>query len=121
MVASGQDGWPLIPFVGVAAFIIFASFGLSFLYDYRIGPASIDVLLFRHFPIFRMRLVDIISVRRMTLGDAFFGVTNLRLSNRLYVWPILIERNRGLFRKVVITPARPDEFIAKLEAPLGKG
>jgi hypothetical protein len=101
--------------VGVAAFIIFASVGLSFLYDYRIGPASIDVLLFRRFPIFRIMLVDIVSVRRMTLGDAFFAVTSLRLSNRLYVWPILIERKRGLFRKVVITPARPDEFMARVE------
>jgi hypothetical protein len=84
-----------------------------------LGQLLSTYFIFRRFPIFRIRFEDIVSIRRVGWGDAFFGVTNLRLNNRLYIWPILIERNRGLFKKVVITPARADEFMTKLQALLG--
>jgi hypothetical protein len=78
-------------------------------FAYRICPDQIQIVVFG-LPLANIKLCDVTDIRKVSLLDAFNPAT-LSLHNRLFGQWLLIRKNRGLFSRVLITPANPDEFI----------
>jgi hypothetical protein len=98
--------------------MLFCNYTLPILYGYRVSDSGIWVVVLHLLPVYRISFHNIKEIRRSAPGE--LGPTKvflLRLGNRIWGEPVLI-RKRGLFRSVVITPDKPDEFIATVQSHL---
>ncbi len=105
---------PILAFaLALAGFVAFATFGLKYVFDYRITERGLYLLLARRMPLKVLPLRKIVSVERGPFDGSFWrrGVfTNLRLGNRLRGETVLVK-TRGLpIAGVLVTPADPDGF-----------
>ena len=88
------------------------------IYSYRIGGKSIEILLFRAFPVISIAIADISEIRRASWWETV-GVRNFfaaRCGNRLFGRIVLIRRKKPRILNSVtyITPNDPDAFISEV-------
>jgi hypothetical protein len=102
-------------------FILFfvVPFGLRQICDYRIRNNSIEIIVFRGLPVWRIPFDNIESVDVKSWKDLSLNPSTIRLGNRLAGRYLLIEKKRGLFRYVAITPGNAEEFASKI--PVNRG
>jgi hypothetical protein len=88
------------------------------LYDYRVRDGRLEIIAIGFFPIASFRIDKFVEVKELS-NASWLGLTantfrTLRLPNRLFSDPIVIER-AGILKYLVITPRSPEEFVAKLK------
>jgi hypothetical protein len=79
--------------------------------QYRIRSDRIEFVILGALSLGHIRLRDITDIRKVSFLEAL-SFARLSLHNRVFGPWVVISRNRGLFRSILITPANPDEFIA---------
>jgi hypothetical protein len=102
-------------------FIFFAQFFWRLLLDYKITNSDVEIRVFG-LP-FKIDLIDIEEVRKVSFRELLpwknpKSVSWLRLGNKLLGEGILIRRNRGIFRTVIISPDKPNVFIEEINLKL---
>ena len=79
--------------------------------DYRLSPTEVQITLFG------------LAVRKISytdIEDVFMGSVGAGENwARKFSGYVTIRRKRGTFRSVVITPDRPEDFVARLKERIG--
>jgi hypothetical protein len=109
----------LIAVLGFALVLVAVACGLHFIYGYRVTDRAVEVLLFHALPICRVPLHDIADIRTVHRNQLMFDLFAFRFGNRFARHLILIQKRRGWFRRIVITPPDLDEFIEQVKAAEG--
>lgn len=104
---------------GFAICVIGTQFLMPVVVNYQITPSCLWITMFGLLPVYRIPLRDA-SVQKLSFLECLtdphsFG--NLGIVNR-FGWRgyVLIRRNSGIFRRVLVSPSDPDTFIEKLVA-----
>jgi len=100
--------------VSVAAFLaVWKLDALAFIYDARVAENGIEFVLFASLKVYLLSFANIEHVEEVKGGYLLLFVYNFK--NRLFRRTFLIKKKRGFFtRRVLVTPANPDEFAASL-------
>jgi hypothetical protein len=80
-----------------------------YLYDVKLGAAAVEIVIFKRVVIFSVPYEEIARFERVSFVQGLFSFS-LGLVNRPFGEYILIHRTRGLFRRILVSPVRPDEF-----------
>lgn len=111
-----QLSW-LIAVIGfLLVLYVVAQYGLRLLYSYRLTPDSLEILLFRALPVYRLPFKEIESAYTASWSEAKLGFSALRLGNRFARRYVVIKKKGGLLRVLVITPVKADEFAKQISA-----
>ena len=107
----------------VVILIYLAKFGLSHLYDYRVGQYGIEFTLLRFIPVFTIEFGAIESAREIRIFTAIDDrpssmFTSLVVGNRISAGLIVLKMRAGLFRYVALTPANRKVFLHNVVAHL---
>jgi hypothetical protein len=102
--------------IWITAVVLFAQFGLRFVITYKITSHAIEVILCGVVPLKRISFADITSVEIVSFKDLnplanVRSILAVRLGNRLFGKGVLVTQKSGLFRRSVLTPDNPDEFV----------
>ncbi len=100
---------------GAVALFSLMVYSLRFLYGYRVKGDYVEIVMLGAVPIIRVSIASIRSVREVSWTRAGIAGMTLRFGNRLFSSCVMIERNSGIFRKIVVTPTDPSQFIALIE------
>lgn len=104
----------------VAALVVIGAIAaLPWLYDCRVQGQSIDIVLFRKLPIYRLRLTNVASVAKVSRKElAIKGAQGgtLGLGNRPFGDYVLVTKRKGPFRRIVLTPVDADEFVEEVSS-----
>ena len=97
----------------------FYKFGLSHIYDYRVGEDGVEFLLARFIPLFTIKFASIESAREIRIfvaaDDRFSSIfTSIVLGNRLAAGLVILKMRVGPFRYIGLTPADRKIFLADL-------
>jgi len=101
----------------VAVLVVIAAIAaLPWLYDCRVREQSIEIVLFRKLPIYRLRLANVVSVvkvsrKELAIKSAQGGT--LGLGNRPFGEFVLVTKRKGPFRRIVLTPADAEAFVSE--------
>jgi hypothetical protein len=106
----------------VAMLVVVAAIAaLPWLYDCRVQGQSIEIVLFRKVPIYRLRLTHVASVAKVTRRElaikAAQGAT-LGLGNRPFGEFVLVTKRKGPFRRIVLTPPDAEAFVNEAKSQL---
>lgn len=99
------------------ASILIAQYLLRFLYNYKITDKYVDVRLIGFIPFVRIKLKKIVNAKIIPFKDTYkFNIkeifTIFRCGNRLWgKEAVLIEKEKGIFKLILITPDKPQEFV----------
>ena len=104
-----------IAFFGAAAIFFLAAYSLRFVYDYRIRNESVEIVLFRIAPIYRIPINSIESIKVATWRELGVGFFTLRFGNRFTITRMVLIEKQGLQRRVVITPDDPHAFVSEVQ------
>jgi len=105
---------PAMAFLLCAGLIL--QYGLRCLYGYNISRNGLEFKVFRLLVVKTIPFKEIVSAEVLppvkvfpwTSFKMFFA---LRLGNRIWGDFVLIERDRGIFRRIILTPENGSEFI----------
>ncbi len=98
----------------------FRLFG-DYIYSCRAEQGGIDFHLFRIVPLWKIPYSEIVDVRPIAIRSLFsLRAFPVSFISRPGAQLILIKRNRGIFRNVLITPISPDRFIAAIRSAAQK-
>ena len=82
-----------------------------YLYNYRLTEKSVQVVLFGSLPLFSIQYKNIKSAQNVALTETLWpNLFILRFGNRIFGGVVLIKKNNGLVRSILITPDDPEEF-----------
>lgn len=88
-----------------------------YIYNYKISKNSIKIVLFGKIPLFRIPFSNIMEIRKISFKEALSNdeyFLALRFGNRMWGECVLIRKKKGLFKVILITPDKADEFISKV-------
>jgi hypothetical protein len=125
-IPSPKDGLTMMTLFASAVAAVFllyivGQFGLRVIYSYDIRDGAIWFVLFSMFPIARIPMSDVVEVSRATNRTLWLNPwRTLRLGNRIFGASVVIRRQRGLIRSIVITPSDPDRFIDQCNAMMSE-
>jgi hypothetical protein len=97
--------------LGAAIVFCAMAYILRFVYDYRVKNNSIEFVLFRALPFYRIPVDNIDSIQKTSWLRLGIGGFTLRFGNRVFGTCVLVHKQRGLFRRIVITPEDADKFV----------
>lgn len=106
----------LIAVLGAALVLFAVLHGLRFVYSYQVENNAVEIVLFRVLPVYRVPVDDIEVIQKVSCSELGIGGSVLRLGNRFARQCVLIERQSGRFRRIVITPVDADGFIGQVTA-----
>ena len=86
---------------------------------YRITDDSIEFVMFGHLRVWRCSFENISDIRLVSFARLLVTPA-LHLMNRPFAQYVLVRTRRGVFRSVVITPDRPQEFLRIVQEKIGK-
>jgi hypothetical protein len=114
----------VIPVIGIIAVFLFplALFSAwKLIYDYQITSTGIQLLLFRSIPVFQINFSNIETAYTSTWLKVYAGRLDICfLPNRIFVSKVLlIERRKGIIRRILITPEEPDQFLRQIQEAKG--
>ena len=103
----------------VAIFVILAQFVWPRVVTYRITDSSVEVRLLGFIPQSSTKIEDILEIRKVSFSELLpwknlESLSWFRLGNRLWGDGVLIKRRRGIFRKFIITPSEPEQFVQEV-------
>ncbi len=109
----------------VCGLLYFYKYGLSHLYDYRIGERGVEFFLFVTFHIFTIKFSSIESVRKIriftpidnTLSSIFLSLV---IGNRMITQLVVLKMKVGPFRFIALTPKDPELFLRQLKVRMGE-
>jgi hypothetical protein len=88
-------------------------------WKYRLTKDSLDFVMFGRVLVWRSSFKDITDIRPISF-IRLFTVFALSLVNRpFFARCVLVRKRRGVFRAVVITPDRPEEFVRIVREKIG--
>jgi hypothetical protein len=102
-------------FVAAAAFLGLVQLFYHYLYDVRLGATAVEIAVFKRFVIFSVPYEEIAAAEKLSFVEAAFTFS-LGLLNRPFGGRVLLHRNRGFFRRILVTPSRSEEFRAEVIA-----
>jgi type IV secretory pathway VirB6-like protein len=105
--------------VGIATIVLLQLF-LRYIYDYEIKGDQVRVLLFRVVPVMTIAISNIREIKECPPIELWKPTFVLKFGNRLWGDCVLIRKNRGLLRSVVITPDNAHEFVEHVKEIEGK-
>jgi hypothetical protein len=116
--------WMSSVVIWIIAVVLFAQFGLRFFIAYKITSHAIEVILCGVVPLKRIPIADITSVEMVPFKDLnplvnVRFILAVRLGNRLFGKGVLVTQKSGLFRRSVLTPDNPDEFVRCVTEKIG--
>jgi hypothetical protein len=85
---------------------------------YAITNDSIEFVMFGKFHVWSATFEDITEIQPISFAQSMF-VPALHLMNRPFAQYVLIRRRSGLFKKVLITPDEPEEFVRAVHQRIG--
>jgi hypothetical protein len=95
------------------AVALFHLFG-RWVYGYRLGSTSIEILLFNAIPIWRIPYSEVVRVEELSLKQTLKpSLRVLRLGNRIGR-VVSVQRRSGVVREVLLTPNNPSVFALEL-------
>ena len=86
--------------------------------SYRITSDSVEIRLFRKWRVWHASFQEIRDIRRISFWESMFN-SSLHFMSRPFSRYVLIERHRGVFRSVLITPDEPEEFVKSVKEKVG--
>jgi hypothetical protein len=86
-----------------------------YLFDVRLGSAAVEIVIFKRFVTFAIPYDEITRFDKVSFWEAAFS-WGFNLVNRPFGTYVLLHRTRGFFRRIVVSPSRPDEFCDALIA-----
>lgn len=110
---------PVIVFFTCAIFVF--QYLWRYIYNYRISERGIEILLFGIMPLMCMHFKDIVEIKIVPLSQIWPWVSirmffTLRYGNRFWGQAVLVRRQHGIFRAVIITPDDAENFVEKVKA-----
>lgn len=103
------------------AVMLVAQYLLRFVYNYHITEKYIEMRIVGLIPLYRIPIgsisrIDIITFKDAYLSISFGGIfTTFRCGNRLWgEGVVLIEKETGFIKKLLITPDQPKQFVATI-------
>lgn len=85
-------------------------------YDALLIETSIKFVLFRHIPLWKIPYSEIAEIRPIGIWPLLtLKSIPLFFVSRPGAPLVLIKRNRGIFKNIVITPIRPNDFVAAVQ------
>ena len=91
---------------------------LPLVYDIKATDKDIRVVVFGVIPVLRIPYADVSNINVVSYGKA---LTCLNLPSRILGIgkPVLIQRRRGIFRRLCVTPRNPEAFVqfARMKMP----
>jgi len=110
LAAVNPPSW-LFPaiFLLVGAMLVYQKFLFQYVYDVRLGAAAVEIIIFKRLVILSIPYEEIVGVERVSFVQAIFSFA-LGLVNRPFGEYFLLRRTRGIFRRILVTPNRSDEF-----------
>ncbi len=115
---SADTAITLAAAVVAALVVIVAVAALPWLYDCRVQGKSIEIVLFRMLPIYRLRLANVASVAKLSRKELAIKGATLGLGNRPFGEFVLVTKRKGPFRRLVLTPADADAFVNEVRSRL---
>jgi hypothetical protein len=97
--------------LGASLLIVFC---LRFVFGYRLDGQKINILFFRMFALYSIPIATIKIIKIAGWKELGVGGATLRLGNRFTSRCVLIEKDDGIFRRVVITPTDPENFVGRV-------
>jgi hypothetical protein len=95
------------------AVALFHLFGRR-VYGYRLGSASIEILLFNTIPVWRIPYSEVAGVEELSLKQTLKpSLRVLRLGNRVGR-VVSVQRRSGVVREILLTPNNPSVFAGEL-------
>lgn len=94
----------------VAFTLIIMNYALKFVYDYKLTESGIEIVLASNFTVYNIPYKDIKETRKCSFLEI---IISFSLGNRLST-PILVEKKRGLVRRIIFTPDNPEQFIVNI-------
>lgn len=101
----------MVSILGFAIILCATVYTQRFVYDYRVKNHSVEIVLFRALPIYRIPVDNIDSIQKTSWLSLGIGGATLRFGNRIFGTCVLIHRQSGFFRRIVITPKAADKFV----------
>ena len=102
----------------VAVFGFFRVFG-DYIYSCRAEENGIHFRLFGYFPLWKISYLEILDAHPATVRSLFsLRPFPFMFISRPGAQIVLIKRNRGLFRNVLVTPNNPDRFVAAVRTAM---
>ena|SRR6266508_1006192 len=96
-------------------------FGRYFL-SYVVTEESVKIVLFRFLTVLRIEYRDIAGVELLSFKDSLWPSLAWRFGNRLFFKEVVvIEKRKGIFSRVIITPDNAREFVAQMSRNLRDG
>lgn len=91
--------------------------GRASVYRYRMDQDALIVRFFNLFDLYSVPYMDMSDVRVARSWDySSSGWMPLLLKNRFAIDVVVVCRVNGFFRKIVLTPEHPHDFVAALHA-----
>jgi hypothetical protein len=107
--------WAIVVLV-VVVLGFFRIFG-DYIYSCRAEEGGIHFRFFRYVSLWKIPYSEIADVRPIAIRSLLSLRTfPFSFISRPGAQLVLIERNRGLFKNVLVTPTNPDRFIATIRA-----
>lgn len=105
--------------LGFFLILVAAAYGLRFLYDYRLEDHGVVVKVLGCIRLTTFRFDKMDDIRVVRWFELGIGGAVLRLGNRLGGTCVLLTMNKGLFRRIVITPRDAVSFAARARLRIG--
>jgi hypothetical protein len=115
---SADVAMTLVATVVAALVVIAAIAALPFLYDCRVKGQSIEIVLFRRLPVYRLRIAKIESIAKLSRRELAIKGSALGLGNRPFGEFVLVTKRKAPFRRLVLTPADADAFVDEVKSRL---
>jgi hypothetical protein len=104
--------------IGAATFSLV--YGARVLFGYHLTRTQIQLRLLHILPLYWVNLSDIEVIRVCRSSEWPPDFTTLRLGNRMTRQGVVIEKKRGFFRRIVLSPGDCAAFVIKVEGALGR-
>lgn len=99
----------------VVAVLVVTQFLFQYVYDVGLGAAAVEIVIFKRFVVFSIPYEEIEACASVSRLEVTF-ILALVLVSRPFGGCVLLRRNRGFIRRIVVTPGRPEEFRAEVIA-----
>jgi hypothetical protein len=104
----------IVPFLAsltlAAVMVIFLHFFPRYLNQYRLSDTEIEFIVFGKV-LWKVPYNEVLSIEPISIGKALL-TPSLHFASRPFSQHVLLRRKKGIFRSVLMTPEKPDEFLS---------
>ncbi len=107
--------------VSVLIIVVLGGFQIfgNAVYGCQLNPRSIDFVLLRFLPVWRLRYEDIAEVRPIKFYEMFsLGNLPFSFSSKPFGKFVALKRKNGILKVIIVTPDLRDEFVSTVRQRL---